>query len=200
MILRSNSASPFGRKVKIVAHMLGCTDRIAVERADPRSPDDALCVQNPLGKIPILVLDTGETIYDSSVICAYLAEQAGDQRLFPTGPKRWPALTLAALADGILEAALAQVYEKRFRPEDKWHMPWIDRQQDKVARALGALEASPPALGEHPHIGHVGLACALGYLDFRFAGDWRAGHPKLVGWLEAFAAKVPAFAKTVPHD
>ena len=200
MILRSNPASPFGRKVKIVANVLGRADHIAVEFTDTKSPDDTLYEQNPLGKIPVLVLDTGETIYDSSVICAFLAEQAGDAHLFPSGPARWPALTLAALADGVLEAALLQVYEKRFRPEEKWHEPWSDRQQQKLARALRALEANPPVLGNHPHIGHIGLACALGYLDFRFAGDWRDGHPSLVGWLEAFSAKVPAFATTVPHD
>ncbi|RTL62745.1 MAG: glutathione S-transferase, partial [Hyphomicrobiales bacterium] len=107
-------------------------------------------------------------------------------------------LVLGALADGILDAALLLVYEKRFRPEEKWHAPWTERQQAKVDRALDYLEAAPPAMTSGPTYGHMTLACALGYLDFRHEGKWRAGHPKLVQWLDAFAAAVPAFEETRP--
>src|SRR5262249_12359668 len=118
--------------------------------------------------------------------------------LFPKGPERWDALVLAALADGILDAALLLVYEKRFRPEDKWHAPWQDRQQAKIDRALDGLEGR---LAAYPgrHYGHLTLAAALGYLDFRHQGLWRARHPQLVAWLDAFAKAVPAFAATQPQ-
>jgi glutathione S-transferase len=101
--------------------------------------------------------------------------------LFPnSGPERWKTMVLGSLADGILDAAVLLVYEKRFRPEEKWHAPWQQRQQAKIDRALEQLEKSPPAWSGSPDYGHLTLACALGYLDFRHEGKWRAGHPKLV--------------------
>jgi len=110
------------------------------------------------------------------VICEYLDSLAPSPVLFPkSGPERWKTLVLGALADGILDAALLLVYEKRFRPEDKWHATWQQRQQAKIDRALDQLERSPPAWGQSPDYGHMTLACALGYLDFRHEGKWRAG-------------------------
>ena len=119
--------------------------------------------------------------------------------LFPRGGvERMRTLTLGALADGILDAALLLVYEKRFRPEEMWHAPWQERQQIKIDRALDLLEKKPPLWKESPDYGHLTLAAALGYLDFRHEGKWRAAHPGLVVWLDAFAAAVPAFAETQP--
>ncbi|MGI9385024.1 MAG: glutathione S-transferase family protein [Methyloligellaceae bacterium] len=200
MILRSASPSPFGRKTKMAAKILDLMDRIEIVRADLNDPDDSIRQENPLGKIPALVLDDGTCLYDSRVICEYLDGRAGGGRLFPGGEARTPAIRLQALADGLIDAAILQVYEGRYRPEDKHHQPWLDRQSEKVERALAALEADPPAFDGTPHIGHVALACALGYLDFRFAGKWRDGHPNLVAWLDAFAAAVPAYAETELHD
>src|SRR5690606_21793 len=105
---------------------------------------------------------------------------------------------VGALADGILDAALLLVYEKRFRPEDKWVETWMQRQQVKIDTALDWLERAPPAWSGHPDYGHITLACALGYLDFRHGGHWRAGHPSMVAWLDRFDAEVPAFAETRP--
>lgn len=119
--------------------------------------------------------------------------------LFPkSGPARWRTLTLGGLADGMLDAALLIVYEGRFRPENMRVEAWLERQQSKIDRALAQLEASPPTWQGSPDYGHVTLAAALGYLDFRHGGKWRAGHPKLVKWLDEFAAAVPAFEATRP--
>ena len=197
MILRSSPPSPFGRKVKIAASVLGLSDRITVEVADTNDAGDSLRDQNPLGKIPVLILENGDTIYDSRVIAEYLDDMAGGGKIIPAaGKDRLDALRLQALADGIMDAGILQVYEKRMRPEDKQHQPWIDYQAEKIARAIGHLEAGKVVLHNTPTIGEIALACALGYLDLRFNGDWRASHPQLVKWLDTFAAAVPAFGKT----
>lgn len=200
MKLRSSPSSPFGRKVKMSAMILGLMDKIEVTRTNTQDPDDPITGENPLGKIPALILDDGSVLYDSRVICEYLDSLAGGGKLFPAGDAGWKARTLQALCDGILDAAILQVYEQRFRPEEMRHAPWVERQQGKVDRALDWLEANTPKLGSEPHIGDICLACSLSYLDFRFGGAWREGHPKLVAWLGAFAEAVPAFNETIPSD
>ena len=193
MILRSSPASPFGRKVKIAAAVLGAS--VTVVEADTMSPTDSLRRENPLGKIPTLVLEDGTTLFDSRVIVAYLDATAGGGRLVPAeiGP-RFAALRLEALADGISDAALLQVYEGRWREEPRRDDTWVEHQAGKVSRGLAALEAAPP---EGPvTVGQIALACALGYLDLRFAGAWRDAHPALVAWLDGFSAAVPAFEAT----
>jgi glutathione S-transferase len=200
LIIRSSPASPFGRKVKIAAALCGLSDQVTIEPADTKDPDDSLRGQNPLGKIPILITEDGTAVYDSRVIAEWLDVEAGGGVIIPRGEARFAALTLQALADGVMDASILIVYESRFRPGEKQHRPWMDYQGEKVARALSVLEAAPPAIGDRPHIGHVALACALSYRDFRFDGNWRAGHPGLVAWLDDFAARVPAFAATMPAD
>lgn len=193
MILRSAPASPFARKVRMAAAVLGLG--IAVVDADTSNPEEALRRENPLGKIPTLVLDDGTTLFDSSVIVGYLDAAKGGARLVPDelGP-RFDALRLEALCDGIAEAALLQVYEARWRPEEARNDAWTAHQAGKVERGLAALEAAPP---EGPTtVGHLALACALGYLDLRFDGAWRADHQGLVAWLDRFAAAVPSYAAT----
>ncbi len=193
MILRSAAASPFGRKTKIAAVMLGAG--LTVVDGDTTNPEDSLRRENPLGKIPTLILDDGETLFDSSVIVAWLDHAAGGGRLIPTEPgPRFAALKLEALADGICDAALLQVYELRWRDPSGHHAGWMEHHAGKVARGLAALEAAPP---EGPvTVGHIALACALGYLDLRFGGAWRDAHPRLVAWLDGFAVAVPAFEAT----
>lgn len=195
LILRSSPASPFGRKVKIAIAELGLGDRIEIAPADTNDPNEPLRKQNPLGKIPTLVLEDGTTLFDSRVIAEYLDHLAGGGRLFPAGEARFAQLRLQALADGLCDAALLQVYEVRFRPEEGRNAAWVENQAGKVARALASLEAAPPAY-DRPRIGEIALACALGYLDLRFEGKWRADHPALVAWLDGFAGKVPAFEAT----
>ena len=196
LVLRSSPTSPFGRKVKIAAALLGLTDRIRIETADTGDPNDSLRLQNPLGKIPTLLLENGEALYDSRVIVDYLDAEAGGGRLIPPAPGRFAALRDQALADGLMDAALLQVLEARWRPEERREPKWLDHQRDKVERALAEAEATLSKPPEAFHIGHVALAAALGYLDLRFEGRWRQAHPKLVGWLDDFERRVPAFGAT----
>jgi len=197
MILRSSPASPFVRKVRIAVGVLGLDDKVEVRETDLNDSADSIRKQNPLGKIPALVLDDGEVLYDSRVILEYLDQLAGGGRIIPREPKpRFAALRLQALCDGVLDAGVLLVYESRYRPPEMKVQAWVDRQQDKVKRALDALEASPPPLDQTPHVGQIALACALGYGDLRFGGAWRKDHPKLVAWHDAFAARIPAFAAT----
>jgi glutathione S-transferase len=200
MKLLSSPLSPYGRKVKMTLLMKGLADKVEIVTADTNPGDNVeINSTNPLGKIPALIVDGKTAIFDSNVICEYLDSLAPSPVLFPkSGPERWKTLVLGSLADGILDAALLLVYEKRFRPEDKWHAPWQQRQQAKIDRALDQLEKSPPALGASLDYGHLTLACALGYLDFRHEGKWRTGHPKLVAWVDQFAKAVPAFEATRP--
>ena len=197
MILRSSPASPFARKVRIAASLLGLADKIDVRETDLNDPADSIRVQNPVGKIPALVLEDGTAYYDSRVILEYLDHLAGGGRIIPRETKaRFEALRLQALCDGILDACILLVYENRYRPADKQVQIWIDRQAEKVARGLAALEASPPKLDPIPDVGQIALACLLGYRDLRFGGTWRKDYPRLLAWHDKFAAQVPAFAET----
>jgi glutathione S-transferase len=203
MILRSSPASPFGRKVRIAIAVLGFDGETRIEAADPTNVADTLRRQNALGKIPVLIAEDGAAYYDSRVILEFLDERAGGGRIVPReAGARLAALRLQALADGILDASILTVYETRWRAPEHHEPKWLEHQAGKVTRALAALEADPPALeaasGSLPNVGQIALACALGYRDFRFGESWRADHPRLVAWLDKFAARVPAFAATAP--
>jgi glutathione S-transferase len=198
MILRSAPPSPFARKVRMAILMLGLADRVEVQPVDLNDPADTLLRQNPLGKIPALVLEDGTTFYDSRVIVEYLDHLAGGDRLFPRDPAaRFAQLRLQALCDGLLDAGVLIVYEARYRPAEMQVQSWLDRQSGKIARGLAALEQEPPPVAAT--IGQVTLACVLGYYDLRLGGAWRKDHPRLVAWLDTFAAAVPAFAATKPE-
>jgi glutathione S-transferase len=195
LILRYSPASPYARKVRIAADVLGLTHRIEIQSADTSNPDDALRSQNPLGKIPVLLLENGATLYDSRVIAEYLDHLAGGGRLFPAdSARRFEALRLQALGDGINDAALLIRYENASRPEALRHADAIALQQGKIERGLAQLEAAPPSGAID--IGHIAVACALGYQDMRFEGAWRGSHPRLVEWLDAFARQTPSFEAT----
>ena len=195
MVLHGSPASPFARKVRIAAAMLGLTDSIEIVQADTLDPAAPIRLLNPLGKIPALVLDDGPGIYDSAVILEYLDHRAGGGKLLPPpSDARFRILTEQALADGLMEAALLQVYEGRFRDDAKREPRWLAYQAEKVERALAAFERQQP---DSPRtVAAIALACALGYLDLRFAGAWRDAHPRLVAWLARFEAAVPAFGQT----
>ena len=200
MKLMSNPLSPYGRKVKLAMAMKGLTDRIEIVATDTNPGDNvALNSANPLGKIPCLVIDGGTAIFDSHVICEYLDSLAPTPVLFPkSGPERFKTLVLGSLADGILDAALLLVYEKRFRPEEKWHAPWQRASRPRSTAPSTSWRRPRRPGARSPDYGHLTLAAALGYLDFRHEGKWRAGHPKLVAWLDRFAKAVPAFEATRP--
>ncbi len=197
MILRNAAPSPFGRKVRIAISLLGLADQIETRPADTNDPGDDLRKQNPLGKIPALISEDGTVYYDSRVILEYLDHRAGGGRIIPREPAaRFAALRLQALCDGICDASLLLVYEKRFRAAERHEPKWLDHQAGKVERGLAAIEASPPGLDATPTVGQIALACTLGYGDLRFEGRWRKDHPRLVAWLDRFAAQVPAFGET----
>ncbi|TMJ06184.1 MAG: glutathione S-transferase family protein [Alphaproteobacteria bacterium] len=197
MILRSSPPSPFGRKIKLAIGILGFDQEVRIEKADPTDASDSIRKQNPLGKIPALILENGTVVYDSPVILDYLDHRAGGGKIIPSEPDaRLAALTLQALCDGILDAGILLVYEGRWRPPEMAVQKWIDHQRGKVQRALDVLEAAPPQLDAIPNVGQITLACALGYGDLRFEGKWREGCPQLVKWLDDFASRVPAFEQT----
>ena len=194
--LRSTVTSPFGRKVRMAIEVLGLAHLVTIEPADTLDANDTLRQQNPLGKMPCLLLPDGTAIYDSGVIIEFLAEGAGSDALVPRdGPERYIALTRARLADGITEAALLMVYENRFRDPGTQSQRWLDHQRGKIARALAAFEANPPDPAKTDIVA-IGLACALGYLDWRRPVKWRDNHPRLAAWLAAFAQNEPAFERT----
>jgi glutathione S-transferase len=194
MILRYSAASPYARKIRIAAEALGLASRIDIVAASTADPADTLRQQNPLGKIPTLILEDGASLYDSRVIAEYL-DQLGGGKLIPTDPaRRFDALRLQALGDGINDAALLIRYETATRRPELRDQGAIDLQQGKIDRALAALDATPPA--GPLNIGQIAVACALGYLDLRFEGAWRGEYPALVAWLAEFEAKVPAYAAT----
>ena len=130
---------------------------------------------------------------------SYLDHLAGGGKIIPTDFKaRIDALRLQALADGLMDASILIVYEGRYRPAEKHEQKWLDLQAGKIDRALAVLEATPPGLDAPPTIGQITLACALGYREFRFPGTLKKSCPRLTGWLETFAARVPAFEATKP--
>jgi glutathione S-transferase len=194
MKLAYSPNSPYVRKCHVCAIRRGIDDRIelwTIPTADP-----ALAAVNPLSKVPTLITDDGMALYDSPVICEYLDSIGDAPRLIPPpGPARWRALTLAALGDGILDATQPRRREVAL-PQDEGRQAYIAQQQGKVARALDVLENE--RLGMLETIGDVAVACALGYLDFRYPHEpWRPGHPKLEAWYAKVAA-MPAMARTVP--
>ena len=199
LTVRTGNTSPFGRKIRIAVQVLGLEREVAIVPASTLDPADPLRQQNPLGKVPVLLLDDGAALYDSPVILEYLDYRAGGGKIIPKDPQpRFAALRLQALADGIMDASILINYEARYRPAQNHEPKWLDLQAGKVARALAALEAAPPVVDTLPDVGQITLACALGYRDFRFPGSWRAEHPRLAAWLDTFAARVPAFAATTP--
>jgi glutathione S-transferase len=199
MIMRFSPSSPFVRKVRIAIALLGFDKDVTIERADTTDPSDSLRKMNPLGKIPVLMIEDGSAVYDSRVILDYLDDRAGGGKIVPRDSKaRLTALRLQALADGILDASILTVYEGRYRKAEMHEPKWLELQAGKVSRALAVLETAPPPIDPIPNVGQIALACALGYRDFRFGDGWRREHPRLVAWLDNFAAQVPAFAATKP--
>jgi glutathione S-transferase len=195
-VLRSTLTSPYGRKVRIAIDVLGLADRVTRLDASTLDEYDTLRLQNPLGKMPCLLLADGTAIFDSRVIIEFLQEVAGTQCLFPaSGMARYRALTGAALADGIIDAALLIVYEGRFRPADARSDRWLAHQGGKIERALATFAQSPPDPAR-TDIVSIGLSCALGYLDWRRPVDWRPHYPALVQWLEDFSVHEPGFGRS----
>ena len=195
MKLYGNAASPFARKCRVIAHELGL--KLEEIRTLPMQEPEFRRI-NPLGKIPALVLDDGSVLIDSPVICEYLNHTGGGKffpgmNIFKNTSGRWKALGLAALGDGIADAAVAYVILGRENPVPE---ALRKRQLDTVLAALDALERVNFA--KDPTIGEISVGCALGYVDFRLPDlDWKSSRPKLAAWFARFS-EYPSMKATVP--
>ncbi|MGY4175976.1 glutathione S-transferase [Bradyrhizobium sp. USDA 4518] len=194
-----NPFSPFSRKARIVAIETGQQDRIELVLINTEDPANGLSAYNPVRKIPVLEADFGP-LYDSPVICEYLDSRHDGPNLLPAaGEARWRALRWQALADGLLDDALLIRYELNLRQESGRSEAWIERQTTKIRNALDRMEADAAELEGPVTIGTISAACALGYLDSRFANwDWRETHPGLAAWHAGFA-KRPSYIATIPR-
>lgn len=201
MQLRYSPTSPYVRKVMVTAIETGLDKKIEKIPTNPWDPDSDLPKDNPIGKVPALKIESGDTLFDSPVICEFLDGQHQGDKLYPAaGGARWTVLKLHALADGILDAAVTSVVEGK-RPKELQSKDWIERQKKAINRSVDALEQSLSQLDGMPlSIAHIAIGCALGYLDFRKpVADWRKRRPKLAKWYEAFS-KRPSMQATVPKD
>jgi glutathione S-transferase len=203
MKLHWSPRSPYVRKVMIVANELGLADQIETVRTvvGGTTPHLALMRDNPLGKIPTLVLEDDTVLYDSPVICEYLDTLHDGPKLFPQWPDRLTALRRLALGDGMLDIALAWVGE-RFRPVERQSAPHMALWASKLRACVDALETEVDALERAAlTIGHVGIGVALAYLDFRFDDlQWREGHKRLTAWHGTFNARPAVVATPVVDD
>ena len=201
MRLWFNSASPFARKVRIVAREAGVDGRIEEVgiMVSPVKPHAELARENPLVKIPALSTEMG-TLYDSAVICEYLDSLHGGKAMFPkAGAERWRELRLQALGDGILEAAVLMRYEGAVRPQALRWDDWVAGQFGKVRGGLDALAQECAGWGDRFAIGEITAACVLGYLDFRFPDEaWRKSRPVLEKWYAGVSQRASVKA-TVPQ-
>ena len=200
MKLRYNPASPYVRKVTVTLIETGLEDRVERIPTNPHDPETDIATVNPLGKVPTLITDDGEVLVDSPVICEYLDSLHDGAKLFPApGAPRWRALRLLALGDGMTDAGILRRAESR-RPEAFRYDKWVDRQNTVIGRAMDALEGELERLDGPVTIGHIAVACSLGWLDLRFPDpDWRAGRPGLAEWFEAFSER-PSMTATVPKE
>jgi glutathione S-transferase len=163
----------------------------------PVEPNLELARDNPLMKVPTLVTDGGEALFDSRVICEYLDSLHDGRKLIPAaGGDRWRVLRLQALGDGILDAGIITRYELAIRPQEKQWSDWIAGQGKKITQGLDLAESE--SLGGPIDLGQIAIACAIGWLEFRKPiGDIRPGRPKLFKWYDEFA-KRPSMQATVP--
>jgi len=193
MQLLYSPASPYSAKVRMAARHLGI--EITEVKTDTNAAPAELLDNNPLGKIPVLIRKDDTPIYDSVAIMHYLDRLSGGN-LYPSkDEKRTQAEVLEALCDGIMDCLLTIVYERRARPDEKVHQPWIDKQWAKVLRGLDYLEANMPKTGKKLNGGHFAMAAMIGYLDLRFNGEWAEGRPELASWPDSFGKLFTGYAE-----
>lgn len=189
MKLFYTKTSPYARKVRIMLHEKGLNDRIEFNEVNLRDKPEALFAANPLGKIPALVLDHGSTLIDSPVICEYLETLVPEPRFYPQGDARFHALALTALADGIMDSAIA-IFMEKLRPEELHFEKIIAKHYADIARAVAALEAQRAVFEKEMNIAAIAACAALAYVSFRRPEiKWQADAPALAQWHEAFSAR-----------
>jgi len=193
--------SPFVRKVRVAAMELGLDKKIELVtvQTTPVAMSAELAKVNPLGKLPALVTDDNDLIFDSAVIVEYLDALAGGGKILPAkGAERWRVKRTEALADGMADAAILVRYETFLRPAEKQWPDWIAGQKRKVTQALDALEGQAWLFDDKLDVGKIAVGCALGYLDLRFGEmGWRKTCPTLGRWYDAFAQR-PSMQATKP--
>ena len=200
MKLWYSTTSPFVRKVRMAAIELDLLDKIELVAAGPMGPDGAIAAHNPIGKIPALITDDDQVIYDSSVICAYLDGIAGGGKLLPMPPaERARVMTIEATADGVMDAGVLRVMESR-RPEDERSPGWVEKQTKVCRNGLDALESRADQWGDVCSIGQIAVCCLLAFIEFRpIEPDWRNGRPALADWYAGFSARASA-QETEPYE
>jgi len=198
MKLLFSPASPYVRKVRVVAIEKGLAGRIELVTANPWPDPAGITDLNPLGKVPVLVLDDGTPLYDSPVICEYLDSLAAANPLIPrAGSDRWAVLRRQALADGILDAAVAIVLERR-RPEAERSAMSQQRAAGAIRRSVAALAGEIRAPDGLLDLGQIAIAVALGYLEFRLADFDAVAAQRAIGdWWAAVKLR-PSLAATQP--
>jgi len=203
MLLHWSPRSPYVRKVMIAAHEMGLAEQLHCVRTvvGGTTPHRELMQENPLGKIPTLVLGDGTVLYDSPVVCAYLDTLHAGPKLFSTGADRFTVLRRLALGDGMADMVLALLSE-RSRPAERQSPPHMDLWRGKLNACIPALEQEADALAANAFsIGHIAIGVALAHIDFRVTElDWRTGHPKLTAWHAAFNARASVLANPLVDD
>ncbi len=200
MKLYYSPTSPYVRKVTMMAMETGLDDQIERIVMTAVGPDTDVSKANPLGKVPALVRDDGSALYDSPVICEYLDGLHSGGKLIPaSGEERISVLKLQALADGALDAGVAQIMESR-RPDNEQSPGWIARQQKALSQAMDEMEVLVGLLGPDVTLAHISFCAALGWIDFRKSDwDWRDSRPALADWYASFSAR-PSVMATEPKD
>ncbi|RYC17740.1 glutathione S-transferase family protein [Ciceribacter ferrooxidans] len=197
MKLLCSSTSPYSSKVRMALRYLDIEAEV-VRVATSEDPPE-LIDNNPLGKIPTLLSDQDGPIFDNVAIMHYL-DRRSKGGLYPRKRrKRTEAEVLEALCDGITDCLVAIVYERRQRPEERVHQPYIDRQWQKVSRGLDYLNANLPKTGKSLHGGHFSLAALIGYLMLRFPGEWEDGRTALAAWPQKFEKRFEDYAELKPQ-
>lgn len=202
--------SPFARKVRVLIRELGLQDHIAetAVHTTPTAPAQEVAQVHPLAKIPTLLTEDGQALYDSRVVCSWLLHRAAHHGIAlpprqaasadTQAADHWAIQRRQALADGMLDAGLAHRYETVLRPADLHWRPWLDAQRGKITSGLAALAEDLPPLEEGPGLDAIAIACALGWLALRMPElRWRTEHPALAVFFDAMAARA-SMAQTQP--
>ncbi len=202
MRLLTSPASPYSRKVRIVAHLKGLSERIEEVTVATQDDPPELLGANPLGRIPTLIMENGVSLYDSRVICEVLDSLGTGDHLIPHGAARVAVLKAQALGDGICDSALPLRYLKADEAADpnRADPAKAERLSRQILRGVGAIGPALKALPDTMTLGHIALGCALGYLDYRLADlKWRDGNSEAMNWYMAFASR-PAMQATMPKN
>lgn len=198
MRVMGSAYSPFVRKVRVLAIELGLESRIEFVPVDTYDPANGLEAYNPLRKVPALVRDDGPPLYDSAVICDWLCQTYPEPVMVPGGERRWAVLVTQALADGTIDAGGAARLEYLRSPGER-SKAFYDKQIATVWRAIETFDRETSWRAADLDLGQIAVACALGWLTFRFPEeDWRSRFPELARWETAFAAR-PSMQATAPR-